>query len=72
MTNELRRQLREVEQALVALDGLIAVRKEYVTLLRRLGSPERELAALDALIEARSRLQSQRDVLAASVTSRAR
>jgi hypothetical protein len=30
MTDELRRQLREVEQALVALDGGIAVRRECV------------------------------------------
>jgi hypothetical protein len=52
MIDELRRQLREVEQALVALDEVIAVRREYVALLQRLGAHERELAALDALIKA--------------------
>jgi len=72
MTDELRRQLREVEQALVALGQVIAVRREYVTLLLRLGSHERELAALDALIKAQSQLQSQRDDLVASLASRAR
>jgi hypothetical protein len=72
MPDELRLQLREVEQALSALGEVIAVRREYVTLLLRLGSPERELLALDALTEAQSRLQSQRDDLIASLASRAR
>jgi DNA repair exonuclease SbcCD ATPase subunit len=72
MIDELRRQLREVEQALVALGEVIAVRREYVALLQRLGAYERELAALDALIKALSRLQSQRDDLVASLASRAR
>ena len=35
MADDLRRQLREVEQATVALDGVIAVRREYVSLLER-------------------------------------
>ena len=72
MADELRQQLREVEQALVALDGVIAVRREHISLLQRLGSPEGELAALDALIKAHSRLQLQRDDLAASLASRPR
>jgi hypothetical protein len=72
MADDLRRQLREVEQALVALGEVIAVRREYVTLLQRLGSHEKALAALDALTKAQSRLQSQRDDLAASLASRAR
>ena len=72
MTDELRRQLREVEQALVALEGVIAVRREYISLLQRLGSRDKELASLDALITAWSRLQSQRDGLAAAIASRAR
>jgi hypothetical protein len=72
MTDDLRRQLREVEQALVALDAVIAVRREYVTLLQRLESHEKELAALDALTKAQSRLLSQWDGLAASLASRAR
>lgn len=50
MADDLRRQLREVEQALVALGEVIAVRREYVTLLQRLGSHEKELAALDVLM----------------------
>ena len=72
MADDLRRQLREVEQALVALGEVIAVRREYVTLLQRLGSHEKELAALDVLTKAQSRLQLQRDGLAASRASRAR
>ena len=72
MADDLRRQLREVEQALVALGEVVAVRREYVTLLQRLGSHEKELAALDALTQAQSRLQLQRDNLAASLASRAR
>ena len=72
MADDLRRQLREVEQALVALGEVIAVRREYVTLLQRLGSHEKELAALDVLTKAQSRLQLQRDDLAASLASRAR
>jgi hypothetical protein len=63
MADELRRQLLEVEQALVALDGVIAVRREYVALLDRVGSCERERAGLEALIDAAARLQSQRDGL---------
>ena len=72
MADDLRRQLREVEQALVALGEVIAVRREYVTLLQRLGSHDKELAALDVLTKAQSRLQLQRDDLAASLASRAR
>jgi hypothetical protein len=72
MTDELRRQLREVEQALVALEGVIAVRREYIALLQRLGSRDKELASLDALLTAWSRLQSQRDCLAAAIASGAR
>lgn len=72
MTDELRRQLREVEQALVALEGEIAVRKEYISLLQRLGSRDKELASLDALMTAWSRLQSQRDCLVAAIASGAR
>jgi cob(I)alamin adenosyltransferase len=72
MADDLRRQLREIEQALFALGEVIAVRREYVTLLVRLGAREREVAALDALIKAHSQLQLQRDDLAASLASRAR
>jgi hypothetical protein len=72
MADDLQRQLREVEQALAALGEVIDMRREYVTLLVRLGSQEREVAALDALMKAHSRLQSQRDDLAASVASRVR
>jgi len=70
MTGELQRQLREVEQALTALGEVIAVRREYVTLLLRLGMHERELVVLDALIKAQSRLQSQRDDLVTSLAGR--
>jgi hypothetical protein len=66
MADDLRRQLREVEQALMALGEVIAVRREYMELLQRLSPHERELAAFDALIKAQSRLQSQRDDLAAA------
>ena len=69
MTDDLRRQLCEVEQALVALEGVIAVRREYISLLQRLGSRDKELASLEALMIARSRLQSQRDCLAAAIAS---
>ena len=72
MADDLRRQLREVEQALVALDGVIAVRREYVALLHRVGSRDKELASFDALMSARSRLQSQRDDLIAVLASRLR
>jgi hypothetical protein len=72
MTDKLRRQLREVEQALVTLEGVIAVRREHISLLQRLGSRDKELASLDALMTARSRLQSQRDCLAAAIASGAR
>jgi hypothetical protein len=72
MTDDLRRQLCEVEQALVALEGMIAVRREYVSLLQRLGAREKELASLEALMTAWSRLQSQRDCLAAAIASGAR
>ncbi len=34
MADDLRRQLCEVEQALVALEGVIAVRREYISLLQ--------------------------------------
>jgi hypothetical protein len=56
----------------VALEGVIAVRREYISLLQRLGSREKELASLDALLTAWSRLQSQRDCLAAAIASGAR
>jgi hypothetical protein len=72
MSDELRRQLREVEQALAALEGVIAVRREYISLLQRLGSRDKELASLDALMTAWSHLQSQRDCLAAAIASGAR
>jgi hypothetical protein len=72
MTDELRRQFREVEQALVALEGVIAVRREYISLLQRLGSRDKELASLDALMTAWSHLQSQRDCLAAAIANGAR
>ena len=72
MTDELRRQLREVEQALVALEGVIAVRREYISLLQRLGSRDKELASLDALMTAWAHLQSQRDCLVAAIASGAR
>jgi len=52
MTHDLRRQLCEVEQALVAPEGVIAVRREYISLLQRLGSREKELASLEALMTA--------------------
>lgn len=67
MTDKLRRQLREVEQALVALEGVIAVRREYISLLQRLEARDRELASLDALMTACSSLQSQRDRLVATI-----
>ena len=63
MTDELRRQLYEVEQAIVALDGIIAVRREYVALIERLGSYDRALAGLEALMDAAARLRSQHDRL---------
>ena len=69
MTDDLRRQLGEVEQALVALEGVIALRREYISLLQRLGTRDKELASLDALITAWSRLQSQRDRLAAAIAN---
>jgi hypothetical protein len=52
MADELRRQLREVEQALVTPEGVIAVPREYISLLQRLGSRDKELASLDALVTA--------------------
>jgi DNA repair exonuclease SbcCD ATPase subunit len=63
MADDLRRQLREVEQALAALEDVIAVRREYVALIERVGSRERELAGLEALADAAARLQAQRDAL---------
>ena len=72
MTDGLRRQLREVEQALVALEGVIAVRREYISLLQRLGSRDKELASLDALMTAWSHLQSQRDCIAPAIARGAR
>lgn len=69
MTDELQRQLREVEQALMALEGVIAVRREYISLLQRLESRDRELASLDALMTVCSSLQSQRDQLTATIAS---
>jgi hypothetical protein len=72
MTDDLRRQLCEVEQALVALESVIAVRREYISLLQRLGSRDKEPASLDALMSAWSHLQSQRDCIAAAIASGAR
>jgi hypothetical protein len=70
MTDELRRQLREVEQALMALDGVIAVRREYVALRERVGWRERELAGLEALVDAAAKLRSQRDGLEMRIACR--
>lgn len=53
MTDDLRRQPRKVEQALVALEGVIAVRREYISLLQCLGTCDKKLTSLDALITAR-------------------
>jgi len=69
MTDDLRRQLCEVEQALMGLEDVIAVRREYISLLRRLGFRDKELASLEALLTAWSRLQSQRDCLSAAIAS---
>jgi hypothetical protein len=63
MPEDLQRQLREVEEALAAIEGVIAVRQEYVSLLGRIGSREREVAGLTALVEAASRLQALHDGL---------
>lgn len=60
MIDDLRRQLREVDHALAALNDVIVVRREYIALLQRVGSCERELAGLHALMNAASRLQAQR------------
>lgn len=70
MADDLRRQLREVEQALVALDGVIAVRREYVALRDRVGWSERELAGLEALVDAATKLRSQRDELETRIAYR--
>jgi hypothetical protein len=70
MTEALRHQLHEVEQALLAIEGVIAVRREYVALLERLGSCEREVAGLNALLDAATRLRDQRDGLLARTMSR--
>lgn len=70
MTNDLRRQLREVEQALVALDGVIAVRREYLALLERVGSYEPERAGLEALVDAGAKLRSQRERLEMKIECR--
>jgi hypothetical protein len=70
MTDELRRQLHEVEQALVALDGVIAVRREYLALIGRVGSDERVMAGLEALMDAAARLRSQRDKLEMRIACR--
>jgi hypothetical protein len=56
MADDLRRQLREVERALTALDGVVAVRREYVALRERVGWSERELAGLEALVDAAAKL----------------
>jgi len=72
MTDESRRQLCEVEYALIAPEGVIEVRREYISLLQRLGSRDKELASLDVLMTAWSRLHSQRDCLATAIASRAR
>lgn len=69
MADDLRRQLREVEQALAALNGVIAVRREYVALIERIGSCERELAGLEALVDAAAKLQAQRDTLVIAIES---
>ena len=53
MTDDLRRQPRKVEQALVALEGVIAVRREYISLLQCLGTCDKKLTSLDALITAK-------------------
>lgn len=36
----------------MALDGLIAVRKEYISLVQRLATRDKELASLDARMTA--------------------
>lgn len=63
MTDDLRRQPRKVEQALVALEGVIAVRREYISLLQCLGTCDKKLTSLDALITARSRPQRSETAL---------
>lgn len=50
MTDELRRQPREVEQALMAPEGVTAVPKEHISLLQRVGSRDKVLASVDALM----------------------
>jgi len=70
MADDLRRQLREVEQALVALDGVIAVRREYVALRKRVGWDERDLAGLEALVDAAAKLRSQREGLEMKIACR--
>jgi hypothetical protein len=72
MDENLRHQLREIDQALAALNEIIAVRHEYVSLLAKVGSFERALAGLDALVNAARRLQTQRDSLAATVAGKVR
>ena len=72
MADHLRRQLQEIDHALAALNEVIAVRREYVALLERVGSCERETASLDALMIALSRLQSQRDDLIVALASHPR
>lgn len=70
MTDDLRRQPRKVEQALVALEGVIAVRREYISLLQCLGTCDKKLTSLDALITARPgqvTSAAQRDCVAATV-----
>jgi hypothetical protein len=70
MAEALRHQLREVEQALLAIEGVIAVRREYVALLGRVGTCDREVASLNALLDAASRLKAQRAELAVRTISR--
>jgi hypothetical protein len=70
MADDLRRQLREVEQALMALDGVIAVRREYVALRERVGWCQRDLAGLEALVDAAAKLRSQRDGLEMKIACR--
>ena len=72
MDENLRHQLREIDQALAALNEIIAVRHEYVSLLAKVGAFERARAGLDALVNAARRLQTQRDSLAATVAGKVR
>jgi hypothetical protein len=70
MADDLKRQLRDAEQALDALNEVLAVRREYVALLQRMGSCERQLAGLNALMNAAARLQAHRDSLVIALACR--